>query len=182
VAGSSARIKVRRLGITDEAQEAEERNAQAAGLNPDVQTVRLLGRDIPVLPAADGTLRAADGGKSTSARRVQTYVARAFGDRLPEVRAEMEALAVTLLPEELNRIGFRLYEHFRPDVPRGAEGWGVKGVLHVDPALLRDRPRSDGRRRPAGAWSRLRLVTWSEQEIPARFRCRPRIESARPGG
>jgi hypothetical protein len=132
VAGSSARIKAKRLGILDEAQEAEERNTQAAGLKPDVKAIRLLGRDIPVLPAADGTLRAADRDKPASARGVQTYIARAFGDRLAEVRAEMEALAEMLPPEALNRLGFRLYEHFRPEVPHGAEGWGAKGVLHVD--------------------------------------------------
>jgi hypothetical protein len=70
VAGSSARIKAKRLGITDEAQEAEERNAQAASLKPDVKTIRLLGRDIPVLPAADGTLRAAEGSKPAAGRRM----------------------------------------------------------------------------------------------------------------
>ena len=34
-------------------------------------------------------------------------------------------------PEELNRVGFRLYEHFRPEVPAGAKGWGAKGVLDL---------------------------------------------------
>ena len=93
VAGSSARAKARRLGIIDEAQEAEERRAAAAELKPRTQTVRLLGRDIPVLPVADGTLRAEDDGKPASARSVQNYIARGFGDRLAEARAAMEALA-----------------------------------------------------------------------------------------
>ncbi len=39
----------------------------------------------------------------------------------------MEALAASLPPEALNRVGFRLYERFRPDVPEGAQGWGAKG-------------------------------------------------------
>ena len=43
----------------------------------------------------------------------------------------MEALADALPPEELNRIGFRLYERFRPEVPAGAAGWGKKGVLDL---------------------------------------------------
>jgi hypothetical protein len=101
-------------------------------LRPRGTFIRLLGRDVPVLPAADGTLRADDGGKPASARSVQTYITRNFGDRLPEVRGEMDALAATLPPEELNRVGFRLYEQFRPDVPQGTQGWGAKGVLHVD--------------------------------------------------
>ncbi len=44
----------------------------------------------------------------------------------------MEALASSLPPEELNRVGFRLYEQFRPDVPEGAQGWGAKGELRVE--------------------------------------------------
>jgi hypothetical protein len=132
VAGSSARAKARRLGIIEETQEAEERRARAAELKPRRQTVHLLGRDIPVLPADDGTLRAEDGGKPASPRSVQSYIARAFGDRLAEARAAMEALATSLPPEELNRVGFRLYERFRPEVPEGPKGWGAKGELRFE--------------------------------------------------
>jgi hypothetical protein len=81
VAGSSARAKARRLGISDEKQDAEERHVRAVELKPRRQTVRLLGRDIPVLAAADGTLRAEDDGKPASGKSVQSYIARAFGDR-----------------------------------------------------------------------------------------------------
>src|SRR5580658_9660690 len=72
VAGSSARAKARRLGISDEKQDAEERHARAGELKPRRQTVRLPGRDIPVLAADDGTLRAKDDGKPASAKRVQS--------------------------------------------------------------------------------------------------------------
>jgi len=44
----------------------------------------------------------------------------------------METVAASLPPEELNRIGFRLYERFRPDVPDGAQGWGAKGELRIE--------------------------------------------------
>ena len=43
VAGSSARAKAQRLGISDEKQDAEERHARAAELKPRRQTVGLLG-------------------------------------------------------------------------------------------------------------------------------------------
>jgi hypothetical protein len=122
VAGSSARAKARRLGISDEKQDAKERHARAAELKPRRQTVHLLGRDVPVLAAGDGTLRADDDGKPASDKSVQSYIARAFGDRLAEARGAMDALAVSLPLEELNRVGFRLYERFRPDVPEGAQG------------------------------------------------------------
>jgi hypothetical protein len=132
VAGSSAGAKARRLRISDEKQDAEERHARAAELKPRRQTVHLLGRDIPVLAADDGALGAEDDGKPASAKSVASYIARAFGDRLGEARAAMEALAASLPPEELNRVGFRLYERFRPDVPEGAQGWGAKGELRVE--------------------------------------------------
>jgi hypothetical protein len=67
VAGSSARAKARRLGISNEKQEAEERHVGAAELKLWQQTVHLLGRDIPVLAADDGTLRAEDDAKLASA-------------------------------------------------------------------------------------------------------------------
>jgi hypothetical protein len=51
---------------------------------------------------------------------------------LGEVRAAMTALANRMDPEDLNRVGFRLYEHFRPEVPADAKGWGAKGELHLD--------------------------------------------------
>ncbi len=43
----------------------------------------------------------------------------------------MEALAGGIEPQELNRIGFRLYEHFRPKVPKDVKGWGAKGDLDL---------------------------------------------------
>ena len=74
-AGSSARAKARRLGVSDEKQDAEERHARAAELKPRRQTARLLGRDIPLLAADDDTLHADDDGKP-SAREVSTYSPR----------------------------------------------------------------------------------------------------------
>jgi len=132
VAGSSARIKARSIGMLDEAMEASERLAQAEALRPAVEFIVLLGREIPVLRHEDGTHRANENGKPMAPHGVRSYIIRALGDRLDEVRAEMVALAALLPPEELNRIGFRLYEKFRPEVPRGAAGWGAKGVLHID--------------------------------------------------
>ena len=132
VAGSSARAKARSLGIADETQDAAERRERATAPAPQRQVVRLLGRDVPVLPADDGTLRADENGKPASARSVRSYIIRAFGGQLDEVREAMEMLAASLPPEELNRVGFRLYERFRPEVPTGAEGWGAKGELRIE--------------------------------------------------
>jgi hypothetical protein len=76
VAGSSARAKARRLGIIEEKQDAEERVARAAELKPRRQTVRVLGRNIPVLAADDGTLRAEDDGKPASTKSAYSPISR----------------------------------------------------------------------------------------------------------
>ena len=127
VAGSSARVKARAIGLEEKHEEAGKR---APGKVASHQTVRLLGRDIPVVEQK-GSLYALDHDKAASPRSAQTYVSGAFAEHLPAVRRAMEALADSLPPDELNRIGFRLYEHFRPAVPAGAGGWGKKGVLDL---------------------------------------------------
>lgn len=126
VAGTAARAKARRLGIaeerTDHARDAASR-----------RRVELLGRAVPVVAGADGSLRAADGeGHPTPHEPAERYVERAFGKRLDEVRAAMRDVAASLAPEDLNRVGFRLYEAFRPDVPEGVSGWGAKGELRIE--------------------------------------------------
>jgi hypothetical protein len=71
-------------------------------------------------------------GKPANPASVRRYLAKAFGDRLGEVRAAMQAAAALLPAAELNRVGFRIYEGFRPDVAVGVEGWGAKGELDVE--------------------------------------------------
>ena len=70
-------------------------------------------------------------GKPAPAAPVQAYVTKAFGKHLAAVRKAMEDLAARYEPDELNRIGFRLYEHFRPEVPADVKGWAAKGELDL---------------------------------------------------
>ena len=127
VAGTAARAKARRLGISEERDRAKD----AAPATP-VDTARLLGKSVRLTHDADGVVLAdAGGGKPAPAAPVRAYIAKAFGGHLAEVRGAMEALAGRLEPEELNRIGFRLYEHFRPEVPADVKGWGAKGELDL---------------------------------------------------
>jgi hypothetical protein len=93
--------------------------------------VLLLGKTIRLLPTEDGELGAADGDRPADPAGVQRYLAKAFGEHVAQVRAAMEELAGRYDPPELNRIGFRFYEGFRPDVPTGAEGWGAEAVLDI---------------------------------------------------
>lgn len=127
VAGTAARAKARRLGISEERDRAKD----TAPTTP-ADTTRLLGKSVRLTHDADGVVLAdAGGGKPAPAAPVRAYIAKAFGGRLAEVRRAMEALAGRLEPEELNRIGFRLYEHFRPEVPADVKGWGAKGELDL---------------------------------------------------
>ena len=130
VAGSSARAKARSIGIADDKdREAEKREHE---LRPAFKPVRLLGKEIRLAVTEAGELLAEDKGKPADPVAIRRYLLRAFGDRLGEVRATMEAAAALLSPEELNGVGFRIYEGFRPEVPLGAEGWGAKGELQVE--------------------------------------------------
>ena len=47
-------------------------------------------------------------------------------------RGHMEALAARMPPPELNRLGYQLYEAFRPDMPESASSFGAKGKLRLD--------------------------------------------------
>jgi hypothetical protein len=127
VAGTAARAKARRLGIAEQRDHGKD-----ASLRPLQDTARLLGKDVKLTHDADGVVLADAGdGKPASAAPVAAYIAKAFGGRLAEVRAAMEALAAGIEPQELNRVGFRLYERFRPEVPRDVQGWGAKGDLDL---------------------------------------------------
>jgi hypothetical protein len=81
VAGSSSLAKAKRLGIVEQTEDAAEHREKARELRERRQTVRLLGREIPVLRAPDGTVRAEGRGKLSLAKSVGAYIARAFGDR-----------------------------------------------------------------------------------------------------
>ena len=133
VAGSSARVKARAIGLEEGSREEGAREGAQRperGRAAPVRTARLLGRDVPVVEGKGG-LRALDGDRPVSPVPARGYVERAFGEHLPAVRRAMERLAASMPPDELNRVGFRLYEHFRPEVPEGARGWGAKGILDL---------------------------------------------------
>lgn len=130
IAGTAARAKARRLGIAAERQEDGQRRDGDAG--KQTGTIRLLGREIPVSRSDSGSLLAAHDERPQPPAAIKNYIARAFGDRLGEVRAAMAALAASMPPDELNRVGFRIYEGFRPGVPAGVEGWGKKAMLDIE--------------------------------------------------
>jgi hypothetical protein len=134
VAGSSARIKARNMGREERKSDRDADKPRLRGKHVTAPVV-LLGKMIRLVPNEDGELRAAEVDIPTNPVAVYRYIGKAFGDQLAEVRAAMEELAARYDPVELNRIGFNLYERFRPDVPLGNEGWGAKAVLEIEKIL-----------------------------------------------
>ena len=132
VAGTAARAKARRLGILDAGDHANNRASDQARDAAPRATTPLLGRQVPLTQDADGMVLADACGHPAPATPVAAYVAKAFGARLAEARAAMEALAAGMEPAELNRVGFRLYEAFRPEVPADMRGWGAKGSFDLE--------------------------------------------------
>lgn len=128
LAGLNAQSKGRRLGIFEAREKPEKPKRKAKA---EVEAVELMGRQIPVVHTPDG-IRAAAGDKADSPDGVRRYLDGKFGERLPEAREAMEALAKSMPPKELADAAFGLYERFRPTVPEGTKGWGAKGVLDLE--------------------------------------------------
>ena len=134
VAGSSAQMKGRALGIYEPSHEppskaAEERREKLEA--EDTVGVRLLGRVVPAVRTAEGIRALEKDYRPASAESVERYLASKFGEHLNEARGAMERLAGSMSPKELNQRGFALYEAFRPSVPAGARGCGAAGELDL---------------------------------------------------
>ncbi len=53
------------------------------------------------------------------------------GKDLPRVEKAMAALAKSFSAEALGEKAYPLYESFRPEIPPGVRGWGVRGELDL---------------------------------------------------
>jgi hypothetical protein len=127
VAGLNAQSKGRRLGIYEEKKE-EGKEVQK---DTPVEFVELLGRGIPMTRTSQG-FRAVIKGEEIDPQSVEKYLQQKFGDDLKDARAAMEKLAKAFTPKQLESKAYGLYEKFRPEIPEGAKGWGVKGELDLE--------------------------------------------------
>jgi hypothetical protein len=131
VAGLNAQSKGRRLGIFEEKQDKSKEQETRKEKPLNLEFIELLGRGVPVVKTAQG-LRASIKGELIEPESVQAYLEKKFGGDLDEARASMELLAKAFTPQELKTQAFNLYEKFRPEIPEGKKGWGVKGELDLD--------------------------------------------------
>lgn len=128
LAGLNAQAKGRRLGIF---KPHEEKPAKAREKERGEEFwIELCGRPIPARNTDDG-IRAVKGAEVVEPEGVKRYLESKFGDSLHAVRSTMRRLAKSYQPKELAEAAFRLYERFRPEIPEGVKGWGVKGDLDL---------------------------------------------------
>jgi hypothetical protein len=131
VAGLNAQSKGKRLGIYEEKKDGDEKKETKKKATEKVEFVELLGRGIPAVKTPQG-MRASIKGEVVKPESVETYLEDKFGEDLKETRASMEALAKAFKRGELESKAYGLYEKFRPEIPEGKKGWGVKGELDLD--------------------------------------------------
>jgi hypothetical protein len=129
VAGLNAQSKGRSLGIFKPAEHPEGLAQKKAGLGEEFR-VELLRRAVPARTTDEG-VRAVIKDRPIGADGVKRYLEEKFGAALEAVEKAMRALADSFKPAELAAVAFSLYERFRPDVPDGVRGWGVKGELDL---------------------------------------------------
>ena len=136
VAGLTAQSKGRRLGLYSAGPGADAAKAakgahDAKGASPgEGDHVELCGRLIAIIRTPDG-VRAVTKGAALDPASVEKALVSKFGDALEEVRSVMLDLARAYPPGDLSLRAFALYEQFRPEIPRGAGGWGAKGTLEL---------------------------------------------------
>jgi hypothetical protein len=134
VAGLNAYAKGVRLGLFAPSAPKNVKERKKALKDGEMLQVDLLGRAVPATSTPNG-IRAMSKDQPIPLESVARYLDGKFGEALADVRAAMERLARSLPPERLGVEAFHLYEEFRPEVPAGEKGWGVKGTLDIDRIL-----------------------------------------------
>lgn len=122
LAGLTAQSKGRRLEI-DKPSEKKELREKKRG---EDFYIGLLRRNIPAQNTPDG-LRVVNKERVVTSESARKYIENKFGDDLEPVIDAMRQLAKAYGPKELDAIGFKLHEKFRPAFPGGKKGWGAKG-------------------------------------------------------
>jgi len=130
LAGLNAQAKGRRLGIYGPPKAGEGGEPKKVGLGEELW-IELCGRAVPAKRTKDG-VRAVSGVDPIDSAAAEKYLMSKFGDSYDAARKAMEELAASFEPDELCAEAFGLYEQFRPQIARGAKGWGQKGALNLD--------------------------------------------------
>jgi hypothetical protein len=134
VAGLNAYSKGVALGLFQPSpKEVKEKRKKIQ--TKETVNIDLLRRAVPAIQTEAG-LRAISKDKPIKPESVQKYLESKFGDSLHDVYKTMMELAQSLSHTELTQEAYRLYEKFRPAIPRGKKGWGAQGKLDLE--LIRE--------------------------------------------
>jgi hypothetical protein len=104
-----------------------EEKAKTASEKERDKTFRIehCGRPIPAKNTDDG-IRAVQGAQVIDPDSVRRYLDDKFGEDLKAVRSAMRKLAKAYNPSDLAHDAYPPYERFRPEIPAGMKGWGVR--------------------------------------------------------
>lgn len=130
VAGLNAYAKGVKLGLFQPTPQDLRRRRRALR-ETETLSVDLLQRAVPAVQTGAG-LRAVSKDKPIKPESVRKYLESKFADALEDADAAMTMLAKSMPRAELAARAYKLYEEFRPEVPRGAKGWGAQGRLSLD--------------------------------------------------
>ncbi|EIE20431.1 hypothetical protein COCSUDRAFT_57580 [Coccomyxa subellipsoidea C-169] len=131
IAGILAHSKGRSIGIYEdhdkseaEVQEKKEKEEAMGVERADIKTLKDQdGNDVRALDSDD---------QAVDPSKVQSYLTRAFGTRLPDAERALTALAESYSDaDELAKEAYNLYSEFRPQIQTGQSGWGQKGLLDL---------------------------------------------------
>jgi hypothetical protein len=124
VAGLNAYSKGVSLGLFQTTpKEVQERRRKMR--KEETVTVDLLPRAVPAKHTEEG-LRALSGESPIRPKNVQKYLESKFDDALEDLSKAMLELAKSLPPAQLAEKAYTLYEKFRPEIPPGKKGWGLR--------------------------------------------------------
>ncbi len=151
VAGLAAHRKGVALGLYEPRPKAEAPASRPRPRAAETRRIHVLGFPVEEVRTPAGWRAVDSQGRPIAPAAVERYLRRRFGAAYPAVRAALEALAAAYPRETLARQAWRLYEAFRPRVPRGVAGWGKPGVLDLArihaltrTALAANAPRAAG--------------------------------------
>eukprot|EP00850_Spirogloea_muscicola_P003576 SM000014S00364 [mRNA] locus=s14:899517:900760:- [translate_table: standard] len=126
VASNCAQSKAARLGLGA----AGSVGPGCSGWQP-MEQVPVFGLLLPAACTKDGLRALQTNGRPIAPADVDAYLQSSFKSDLLICQAAMEELAAAWPPTEIGEVAYKLYEGFRPEVPKGATGWGFRNILDL---------------------------------------------------
>ncbi|CEM12626.1 unnamed protein product [Vitrella brassicaformis CCMP3155] len=114
--------------------------------------MELMGKVMPVQKTPQGLRGLNNKGIPIAPESTYNSLGEKFGTHIGDVYALMARLANAYPQGELSAgpLSYRLYERFRPDIPKGQEGWGAVGGLRLQTMVEMIKERDDATKAAQG--------------------------------